>query len=135
MSDFATALVFVNGTAMKGGVLAPNLSNAEFLGEVATASRYRFFSVRDEFPGLLRDDANGTSVAGELYRVDVATVAEVFLPDEPPELEFSLICLSDGSYALGMVLRPGIDKLPESTEITVFGGWRAYLKSLDASAG
>lgn len=133
MSDFTTALVFVNGTAMKGGVLARNLSSADFLGEVSTAPRYRFFSVRDEFPGLLRDDASGTSIAGELYRVDVKTVAEIFLPDEPPELELSLIFLSDGSHALGMIFRPGIEDLPDTTEITLFGGWRAYLQSLDAS--
>ena len=134
MSDFATARVFVNGTAMKGGVLSHNLAGATFLGEASTAPRYRFFSVGGEFPGLLRDDEGGTSITGELYLVDVEVIAEVFLPAEPPELELGLIRISDGSYAMGMVLRAGTESSPGSEEISSFGGWRAHLASLSASS-
>lgn len=124
-----TELVFVNGTAMKGGSLARNLAHSEFLGEAATARSYRFFSIRDEFPGLITDREGRASIAGEIYRVDLETISQKFLPDEPEELELSLIELSDGRYALGMVLRTDVQHHHGVTEITKYGGWRNYVAS------
>lgn len=121
--------VFVNGTAMKGGALNRNLRDAEFVGESATSSRYRFFSVRDEFPGLRRVVSGGSEIVGELYVVDAGAVLETFLPSEPEELELSVIEIADGSFALGMILRAGVERMIDATDISEFGGWRSYVES------
>lgn len=126
--------LFVNGEAMRGGRLHGNVSDCPFLGEVRTAASYRFYSVRDEFPGLAAAE-DGSSIAGsivgELYDVPLAVIAERFMPDEPPELELGVIRLEDGGYALAVQLRPG-----ESghKDITSYGGWRAYLLDVTASS-
>ncbi len=132
MNAEQTELVFVNGTAMKGGALSHHLAHAEFLGEAATLPRYRFYSVRDEFPGLAPVDRGGASIVGELYRVDLGTISQKFLPDEPKELELSLIAVDETGYALGMILRPEFELDDETTDITDHGGWRAYLVHREA---
>src|SRR5947208_523867 len=100
--------LFVNGGGMSGGELHHNIADHPFLGAVRTAPNYRFYSVRDEFPGIvLADEGQGSSIAGELYDVPLATLREKFVPDEPAELELGVIELDDGSSVLSMVLRPG----------------------------
>ncbi|HYU85897.1 MAG TPA: gamma-glutamylcyclotransferase [Kribbellaceae bacterium] len=120
--------LFLNGEAMRGGRLHHTVAGHPFLGEVRTAPRYRFYSVRDEFPGLApaADGADGAGIAGELYDVPLAVIAERFLPDEPPELELGVVQLEDGSYALAVQLRPGETGPGRHQEITSYGGWRAY---------
>jgi gamma-glutamylcyclotransferase (GGCT)/AIG2-like uncharacterized protein YtfP len=115
--------LFLNGEGMRGGRVHPTVAGYPFLGEVRTAPRYRFYSVRDEFPGLRPVDDGGASIAGELYDVPLQVIAERFLPDEPPELELTVIELEDRSYALAVQLRPDEDG---HRDITSYGGWRAY---------
>ena len=61
------AELFCNGGAMRGGNLHQNVSQHRFLGAVTTAPKYRFFSVRDEFPALLLSETGGAAIEGELY--------------------------------------------------------------------
>lgn len=119
--------MFVNGQAMSGGSISHGLRSAAFLGPVTTAPKYRFYSVRDEFPGLYPDPEGGAEIQGELYEADYAVVRDELLPLEPEELELTLIELSDGSGSLSMRMRD--DRLEDDgvTEITRFGGWHAYL--------
>ncbi|MGH3331322.1 MAG: allophanate hydrolase-related protein [Nocardioidaceae bacterium] len=118
-----------NGEGMRGGAVHHNIADQPFVGERETAARYRFFSVRDEFPGLLPvGEGSGGSVRGELFDVPLEVLRDRFLPDEPPELELGVIELSDGTAALSMVLRA--DERDKHTDITEHGGWRAYRKSL-----
>ena len=124
--------LMVNGEAMRGGRLHHHLADHPFVGEVQTAPRYRFFSVRDAFPGLAPagsdgDDGTGDSVRGELYDVPLEVVRDKFLPDEPPELELGVIELADGTASLCMVLRPA--ERGQHKDITESGGWRAYQES------
>ena len=91
--------LFVNGEGMSGVSVHHAIENGKFLGEVETAPRYRFFSVRDEFPGLFLVEQNGVPVPGELYEIDYATVRDRLLPEEPAELELSIIELADGAGA------------------------------------
>jgi hypothetical protein len=81
------AELFCNGGAMRGGNLHHNVAMHPFLGAVRTAPIYRFFSVRDEFPGLLLSPENGASIEGELYDVPMENIRTDFLPEEPAELE------------------------------------------------
>ncbi len=118
--------LFVNGEGMSGGSVHHAIANAKFLGDAATAPLYRFFSVRDEFPGLFLVEQNGGPVPGELYEIDYATVRDRLLPEEPAELELSIIELADGTGALGLHLRKIALAAPGVTDISALGGWRAY---------
>lgn len=48
----------VNGTLMRGLPLNQNLLdvNAEFLSAARTAPKYRLWSIRDEYPAMIRDE-------------------------------------------------------------------------------
>ncbi len=119
--------MFVNGQAMRGGEFNDSLDEAVFLGPVATAAKYRFFSVRDEFPGLYPVDVDGAAIVGELYELPYGMLSERLLPREPQELELSIVELADGSGSLAMRLRAESIRLPRVRDISDLGGWRAYL--------
>jgi gamma-glutamylcyclotransferase (GGCT)/AIG2-like uncharacterized protein YtfP len=118
--------MFVNGQAMRGGSLHHALSEARYLGPVTTAPRYRFLAFAD-FPGLQPVSDGGRAVEGELYAVDYAHMRERLLPGEPPELELSVIELSDGSGSLSMVVRQGAGDA--AVDITTHGSWRRWQAS------
>lgn len=120
--------LFCSGDAMRGGRLHHNVAAHPFLGAVRTAPHYRLFAVRDAFPALLLSAPGGGSVAGELYEVSLHGIRTEFLPDEPPELELTVIELDDGRSVLAVGLRPGVLEAQggELVEITSYGGWRAY---------
>ncbi|MEV7012598.1 gamma-glutamylcyclotransferase [Streptosporangium sp. NPDC051022] len=119
--------MFVNGQAMSGGSLNEALAGARFLGPAETAPRYRFYAVREEFPGLYPVPEGGHAVPGELYEVTYEILREHLLPNEPPELELSVIELADGSGSLCMRMREESLIAPGVVDISTAGGWRAYL--------
>jgi gamma-glutamylcyclotransferase (GGCT)/AIG2-like uncharacterized protein YtfP len=121
--------LMTNGEGMRGGSVHHTIADQTFVGERETAPKYRFFSVRDEFPGILPvTDGSGAAVRGELYDVSLDVVRDRFLPDEPAELELGVVELADGTSALSMVLRR--DQQGRHRDITEHGGWRAYRESL-----
>jgi hypothetical protein len=122
--------MFVNGQAMSGGSLSDALRGARFLGATRTASRYRFYSVRDEFPGLHPVEAGGRSVPGELYTLPYEMLRERLLPREPAELELGVIELADGTGSLSMRMRAEALIAPGVIDISDAGGWTAHLASL-----
>ena len=126
--EFPVSLVrmFVNGQGMRGGEFNDSFSEATFLGEVRTAAKYRFYAVRDAFPGLHPVTTDGRSVPGELYELPYLMLAERLLPREPAELELSIIELEDGSGALSMRMRDTAVASPDALDISDVGGWRVY---------
>lgn len=131
----ATAVpLFVNGDGMRGGSVHPTIAGHPFLGAATTAARYRFFSVGDRFPALWPVAEGGVAVPGELYEVPLTVIRDAFIPAEPPELELSVIELSDGSAALAVVLRPGELGSPALVDISDAGGWRAHRAGAGAGA-
>ena len=88
--------LFVNGEGMSGAKVHYSIEGLPFLGKARTAPRYRFFSVRDEFPGLWLVDKGGVSIEGELYEVPLEVIRDRFIPAEPPELELGALELDDG---------------------------------------
>jgi hypothetical protein len=125
--------LFVNGGGMRGGEVHYSIEGLPFLGEARTAPRYRFFSVRDEFPGLWPVDDGGVSIAGELYDVPLDVIRDRFIPAEPPELELGVVELEDGSSALVVVVRANVYASGEGLkDISEYGGWRAYRASLSS---
>jgi gamma-glutamylcyclotransferase (GGCT)/AIG2-like uncharacterized protein YtfP len=119
--------MFVNGQAMGGGSLSHALVEAHFLGAATTAAKYRFFSVRDEFPGLHPVDDDGVAIPGELYALSYALLREALLPREPAELELGVIELADGTGSLSMRMRSEALGRTDVIDISDAGGWRAYL--------
>lgn len=119
--------MFVNGQAMSGGSLSDALTGGRFLGAANTAPRYRFFSVRDEFPGLFRVAFGGVPIPGELYEIGYDLLRDHLLPREPLELELGVIEMSDGSGSLSMRMRDTALHLPGVVDISDAGGWHAYL--------
>ncbi|WP_327151939.1 allophanate hydrolase-related protein [Nocardia sp. NBC_01329] len=124
----ALVTMFVNGQAMSGGTLNDALNDAKFLGRVRTAAKYRFYSVRDEFPGLHPVAAGGLVIPGELYEVEYDVLREQLLPREPAELELGVIELANGSGSLSMRMRADALGAPGVTDISDRGGWLAYLE-------
>ena len=121
-----TVPLFVNGDGMRGGRVHHTIEAHPFLGAARTAPRYRFFSVRDEFPALW-PAADGVSVEGELYDVPLDVIRDAFIPAEPPELELSVVELEDGSSALVVMLRAEVHAAGDGLkDISAHGGWRAY---------
>jgi gamma-glutamylcyclotransferase (GGCT)/AIG2-like uncharacterized protein YtfP len=125
-------IMFLNGTAMSGQRDHHAVEKSRFLGEARTKPAYRFYAVRDEFPGLVPAPEGGTSIVGELYEMDFNIWQGSLLPSEPDELVPGWVELADGRTARVMVLeldrvRPG-DRL---VEISQFQGWRQYQSWLD----
>jgi gamma-glutamylcyclotransferase (GGCT)/AIG2-like uncharacterized protein YtfP len=119
--------LFVNGTLMTGGELHANLDGARLCGEWKTAPRYRLFSAEDRHPAMIRDDAHGVAVAGELYEVPLPVLSAV-LDGEPPGLGLGVVELSDGRLTLGVVWLSG-EVPPSFRDISEYGDWRRYRAS------
>lgn len=119
----------VNGTLMRGLVLNPNLTNvgATFDCETKTESAYRLWSIRDEYPAMIRAADGGVAIAVEVWNVPAAGLG-VILSQEPPGLAIGKVKLADGAIVLGVIGEPLT--VTGQKEITTFGGWRAYQASL-----
>ena len=119
--------MFLNGGGMRGGPVHHHIEGVPLLGELRTAPKYRFYSVRDEFPALFATDTGGAAIIGELYDVPIDMLHHSLLPAEPAELELGTIELEDGSVSFAVLLRREVLERAEGlTEITKYGGWRAY---------
>jgi gamma-glutamylcyclotransferase (GGCT)/AIG2-like uncharacterized protein YtfP len=127
-------LMFLNGTAMSGLEGHPLIAGSRFVGPRRTAPHYRFYAVRDEFPGLVPVSSNGVSIVGELYEMDRSTWLDQLLPNEPAELRPGEVELDDGMRSNVMILE--LDRVaPDDhlVDIGEFGGWRAYMQHVHTS--
>lgn len=119
--------MFLNGGGMRGGPVHHHIEGVPLLGELRTAPRYRFYSVRDEFPALVATDTGGAAIIGELYDVPIDMLHHSLLPAEPSELELGTIELENGSVSFAMLLRREVlERGAGLIEITNYGGWQAY---------
>ena len=123
--------LFVNGTLMRGEELHRNLERARFVREARTAPRYRLYSIGDVHPGMLPADADGVSLAGELYRLDLEHL-EQLVAGEPPGLGVGVVELDDGERTLG-IFWAALELPDTAADISEFGGWRAYRASPNAT--
>lgn len=69
-------MLFVYGTLKRGGSNVVLIRDQRFLGEVVTVPAYRMYDL-GLYPGLIRDDAGGVSVNGELWEVSACAIAEL----------------------------------------------------------
>jgi hypothetical protein len=96
------------------------------LREVNTAPVYRLWSIADRFPGMIHSATGGASIAAEMYAIPYAGFVAV-LEEEPDGLCVGRVLLSDGTSVLGVMAEPRL--VEGCTEITSFGGWRAYVEA------
>jgi gamma-glutamylcyclotransferase (GGCT)/AIG2-like uncharacterized protein YtfP len=115
----------VNGTLMRGLELNPNLlrAGAIFIRETKTAPIYRLWSIRDQYPAMLRVNSGGSAIAIELWSLSAEGLAAV-LSAEPPGLTVGKVRLNDGSEVLGILGESFLCE--DQIEITSYGGWRQY---------
>jgi hypothetical protein len=127
--------MFLNGTAMSGQNDHAAITGARLIGPAITAPIYRFFAVRDEFPGLLPVVTGGVPISGELYEMTDELLFGCLLPQEPRELEIGSIELADGTTVRAMILQPErITAGDKVVDIAEFGGWRTYQAHLAANS-
>lgn len=122
-------LLAVNGTLMRGLELNPNLlqAGATFKHEAKTAACYRMWSIHDRHPGMIRVRSGGAPIEVEVWSVPADGLVSVLL-NEPAGLAIGKVLLADGKEVLGVLAEPFLCE--GQKEITPFGGWRAYIKSL-----
>ncbi|MEO7600077.1 MAG: allophanate hydrolase [Opitutus sp.] len=104
-----------------------------FVRATHTADCYRFYALAGTTPrkpGLERVDAGsgGNKIEVEVWALAPAEWAN-FVAAIPPPLGIGTLQLADGSSVKGFIAEPAA--LRGATDITTFGGWRAYLKSLN----
>jgi gamma-glutamylcyclotransferase (GGCT)/AIG2-like uncharacterized protein YtfP len=128
-------LMFLNGTAMSGQKDAGAHPGSTFLGPARTTAAYRFFAVRDEFPGLYPVPAGGRCIDGELFDIPEQVLRHTLMPSEPEELELGQITLIDGDTVHAMLLMPSrLRNGDKVVDISELGGFRAYQRHLAANA-
>lgn len=129
----ATLKLAVNGTLMRGLELNQNLLQvgATFLYETTTTPNYRLWSIGDVHPAMVRVSRGGTAVALEVWEVPAAGLVQV-LQQEPAGLCIGKVTLANGEEVLGVLAEPILCE--DQTEITDYGGWRAYCSATMARA-
>jgi gamma-glutamylcyclotransferase (GGCT)/AIG2-like uncharacterized protein YtfP len=117
----------VNGTLMRGFSLNQNLLdvNAEFISDARTAPKYRLWSIRDEYPAMIKDENNGERIDVEIWKLYTEALVTI-LKNEPPGLVVGKIELEDGKSMFGVLGEPYI--VLGQKEITDWKGWRNYLQ-------
>jgi allophanate hydrolase len=125
--------LFVVGAHMTDGPLNHELAlrGGRFLRDIHTAPCYRLFRLDTgpPKPGLVRviDGDDGTSVVGELWALPPAGLASL-LAELPSPMALGPVRMADGASVVGFLCEAAA--LPGAEEISVHGGWRAYLDTL-----
>ncbi|GGF95243.1 allophanate hydrolase [Rhodococcoides trifolii] len=123
--------VLVVGAHLRGFPAASQLSErrARFMGDVTTSDAYRLVDLHTDppKPGLVRHEpGEGAPIAGEVHRMAPAHLG-TFLAALPVPMGLTRVELSDGRWVLGFCCSR--DASEKGTDITEFGGWRAYCAS------
>ncbi|MGA9012546.1 MAG: carbamate kinase [Acetobacteraceae bacterium] len=133
-SSHAAVELAVNGTLMRGLRLNPNMkaAGAEFVREALTEPAYRLWTIDDDHPAMVRvTDGSGVKVAVEVWSVPAQGLAAILLK-EPPGLTIGKVRLDDGNTILGVIGEPAL--VEGHKEISLYGGWRAYIASAGLSS-
>ena len=128
-NDIAMVDVAVCGAHMANLPLNPQLTSrgATFVEATKTAGQYRLFALAGGppmRPGMIRDHSVDTAIEVEIWRLPAQAFAS-FVAEIPSPLGIGLVTLQSGQQALGFLCEQA--GLEGATEITHYGGWRAYL--------
>jgi allophanate hydrolase len=118
----------VVGAHLSGGPLEHQLTGrgARLAGPVRTAPHYRMYALPTQppKPGLVRVDAGGHSIEGELWLLPPAALG-TFLSELPEPMALGRLLLDDGTTATGFLCEP--HAVADAPDISSHGGWRVYL--------
>ena len=95
-----------------------------------TAPFYRFYALPDgppHRPGMMRVAEGGGAIELEVWSLPAHFVGD-FIRQIPSPLGLGTVMLADGSSVLGFLCES--HATADAEDITAFGGWRAYMKSL-----
>ncbi|NEE04159.1 allophanate hydrolase [Phytoactinopolyspora halotolerans] len=116
--------VIVFGAHMRGFPLCDEMvrRGGRFVTDVATSPHYAMYALPGDIPkpAVVRTSGAGTSLAGEMWLLPSAGLGS-FLAELPPPMTLGKIELADGRWVTGFGC-----SAPAGTDISDFGGWRAY---------
>jgi allophanate hydrolase len=122
--------VAVCGAHLQGQALNHQLASrgARLVQRTTTAPEYRLYALPDGCrPGLVRVADGGGAIEVEVWELPVSQFGS-FVDSIPAPLGIGRTVLADGSLVAGFICEP--DGLQGATDITAFGGWRAYQSSI-----
>ena len=102
---------------------------ARLVAEVKSAPDYKLFALPGgppQRPGMVRVGAGGAEIAMEVWEMP-ATAFGSFVAAIPAPLGIGSVTLADGNTVQGFVCEAHAAQ--GATDITGFGGWRAYLSA------
>lgn len=103
---------------------------ARLVAATRTAPAYKLYAMAESTPpkpALVHVGDGGASILVEVYELDVAAFG-AFTAEVPAPLAIGTVTLEDGTSVKGFVAEPRA--LNGASDITVLGGWRAYIASL-----
>ena len=133
MKKEAIMALAVVGAHLSGMPLNGQLAErgAQLVQATTTAAHYRLYALPNTTPpkpGLKRVAAGGAAIAVEVWDVPVAQVGS-FLALIPAPLGLGKVELADGSWVTGFICEGFA--LDTAVDVTPFGGWRAYVQSIN----
>jgi allophanate hydrolase len=128
--DEPTVELAVVGAHLEGQPLNWQLleRGARKLQATHTAPHYRLYALSGTVPpkpGLARS-SDGRAIEVEIWELPLRCFGE-FVAEVPPPLAIGSLETADGHWVKGFVCEP--HALADATDISSFGGWRAYLAS------
>ncbi|MBU2090923.1 MAG: allophanate hydrolase [Alphaproteobacteria bacterium] len=119
------------GAHMQGLPLNPALAGlgGRMSAVIETAACYRLHaleSLSPPRPGLVRDEASGAAVAGELWTLPASAMGR-FMQDIAAPLAIGKVELADGRWVPGFLCEA--HAVATARDITAHGGWRQWLES------
>ena len=129
--DSSLTAFAVAGAHLRGQPLEPQLHElgGRFARACRTAACYRLYALAGSDPpkpGLVRVADGGAAIEIEVWELPTEAFGR-FAAMIPPPLAMGSVVLDSGERVRGFVCEPiGLD---HATDITSFGGWRAFLNS------
>ena len=121
----------VAGAHLEGQPLNHQLveRGAELVRRTTTADTYLLYALATDppKPGLVRATSGGRAIEVEVWALAASDLAS-FIVGVPAPLAIGQVELADGTVTTGFTCMP--HGLEHATDITTFGGWRAYLASI-----
>tara|TARA_X000000950_G_scaffold289398_1_gene412872 strand:+ start:5839 stop:7665 length:1827 start_codon:yes stop_codon:yes gene_type:complete len=102
----------------------------QLISKQLSAACYRLFALQGGppfRPGMIRDEANGRAIEIEVWRLPAETFAS-FMTGIPWPLGIGKVEIASGEQISGFICESA--GLEGATDISHFGGWRAYLASV-----
>ncbi|WP_335969495.1 allophanate hydrolase [Acinetobacter bereziniae] len=105
---------------------------ATLLAKTQTAKSYKLFALKNTVPPKpgLQFDIDGTAIEVEVWEIPLANFGAI-VAEVPAPLGIGNLQLEDGTWVKGFICEAYA--IQEAVDISHFGGWRAYIKSLNLS--